>query len=416
MKSFIYPAGKRILQIAHNHPDYSPGGTELTALALHREAQRRGADSWFLGAAEKLHLTPNSGTQTVAVSQDHRESAIFTYIFDRFHLSQTDSHGFLRELSSYLEEVRPDIIHVHHFLNFGLESIFVIRKVLPASKIYLTLHDYYLICANNGQLYKHDIHERCGGPSLRACEKCLPDFGPTDFTMRKLAVENALFLCDRIISPSHFLKQKIETHLKLNKEIEVIENGYFGPDDAPAPYPARQGDEVQFGYLGNISAVKGLSDLLDACDMLVERASINFRLHVHGSQLFQDQSLHDRIESSKASLGRRVKYYGKYTRDEIPRLFARFECLVFPSVWWENAPLVIYEALHHQRMIVAYPHGGAAEILERHGTGILAAASDPEALSFAMERAGRAILDRAGDRTAGFPNQLTTGVAAPHLL
>jgi glycosyltransferase involved in cell wall biosynthesis len=46
---------------------------------------------------------------------------------------------------------------------------------------------------------------------------------------------------------------------------------------------------------------------------------------------------------------------------------------------------VIYEALHHGKPVVAYPHGGAAEILRRHKTGILAAQSRPEALADAMQ-------------------------------
>jgi glycosyltransferase involved in cell wall biosynthesis len=394
MKSFIYPIDKRVLQIAHNHPNYSPGGTELTALALHHHALKLGMDSWFLGATEKLHLTPNLGTQMVAITPDNRECAIFTWVFDRFQLSQPDSYGFLWELRNYLNDIKPDIVHIHHLLNFGLEVIYIIKRCLPDAKIYLTLHDYYTICANNGQLYKHDTNERCSGPDLRKCVQCLVDHGPNDFTMRRLAIENALSLCDKIISPSDFLKAKTERYLALTREIEVVENDYFGPDVVPAPFPSREDRQVQFGYVGNISAIKGLADLLDACEILIERQTVDFRLHVHGSQLFPDDKLKTRIENSTQTLGRRVKYHGKYERDDIPRVFAGIDCLVFPSVWWENAPLVVYEALHHNRPVIAYPHGGAPEILKRYQTGILAESSDSEALASAMEKAAGPILQR----------------------
>lgn len=392
MKSFIYPPGKRILQIAHNHPSFSPGGTELVALALHREALARGYDSWFLGAVEKLHLTPNLGTQMVAITPDQRESAIFAYVFRRFDFAQPDSGGFLWELKNYIGEIKPDIVHLHHLLNFGLESLFLIRELLPKAEIYFTLHDYYAICANNGQLYNHESRSRCDGPNIRQCAKCMPQFTSNDFTMRRLSFENALALCDRIFSPSYFLKEKIEAHLKLRVPIEFLENGYFGPEIEPAPLPRVVGDEVQFGYMGNISAIKGLPDLLDACDLLAERSTIKFHLHVHGSQLFEDKALTDRIDRSKKGPGRLVQYHGRYEQRDIPRVFGTFECLVFPSVWWENAPLVIYEAMHHKRDIVCYPHGGAAEILRRYDTGRLADSSDPLALSYAMEAAAEAIL------------------------
>lgn len=390
MTSFIYPEGKRVLQIAHNHPDFSPGGTELVALSLHREALRRGVDSWFLGAAEKLHIPPNLGTQMMAMTPDHREAAIFAHVFKRFEFSQYDTNGFLLELQTYIAELKPDIVHIHHMLNFGLESLFIIREMLTQAEIYITLHDYYAICANNGQLYKHDVRERCEGPTIRECLKCFPGRTPNDFAMRRLAFENALALCDKIISPSHFLKERVEKNLRLNRPIEVIENFNAASAHEPVKFKNSHPGQYQFGYMGNISSVKGLSDLLEACDILKQRGKIDFRLHVFGSQLYDDEALANRIADSKDRLGNRIKYYGRYTPADVPALVAHFECLVFPSVWWENAPLVIYEALYHGRAIVAYPHGGAAEILNRRNTGVLAAASDPEALALAMERAATA--------------------------
>ena len=158
-------SGKRILQIAHNHPRFHPGGTELTALALHRESLEQGLDSWYLGALDETQITPNEGTQMIALTPDQRESALFARNFIRFNLQQPEQYGFLREFGAYLELVRPDVVHVHHVLNFGLEGLHVLRKVLPRAKIILSIHDFYLICANNGQLYKHESRERCAGPT-----------------------------------------------------------------------------------------------------------------------------------------------------------------------------------------------------------------------------------------------------------
>ena len=104
--------------------------------------------------------------------------------------------------------------------------------------------------------------------------------------------------------------------------------------------------------------------------------------------------LADRIEHSKRDLGAAVHYYGRYAQADVAQCYATFECLVFPSVWWENAPLVLHEALHHRRDIIAYPHGGGAEILRRHGKGVLAEQSNPLSLSFAMEKAALAALAR----------------------
>lgn len=378
--------GRRILQIAHNHPRFHPGGTELTALALHRQALKSGLDSWYLGALDDSQIVPNLGTQMIALSDDQREAALFTRGFRRFALAQEDHHGFLWELGEYLKLLRPDVVHVHHLLNFGLEALHVIRSTLPETRILLTIHDYYLICANDGQLYKHELKQRCPGPTLTECLKCFPERNANDFAVRRLNIRNALSLCDVLVSPSHFLKETFDRYLAPSQEIAVVENGYLGADIPPAGRRQASDDTVVFGYFGNISAVKGLQDLLDAADLLIKDGTGNFRLDVHGSQLFKDQAMDDRIAAARQTLADRIRFFGLYRPEDMGRHLEHIDCLVFPSVWWENAPLVVYEALFHGRQVLAYPHGGAPEILGRYGTGVLARRSDPHALAEAMQR------------------------------
>jgi glycosyltransferase involved in cell wall biosynthesis len=205
--------------------------------------------------------------------------------------------------------------------------------------------------------------------------------------MRALDIRNALSLCDALVSPSWFLKGKLDKYLGAPMEINVVENGYLGSDPIVAHPPRRDaGGGPVFGYFGNISAVKGLADLLDAADLLVEGGKTDFSIHVHGAQLFEDKVLADRMEAAKATLDRKITFFGGYQTDELASLLGRVDCMVFPSVWWENAPLVVYEALHAGRQVIAYPHGGAPEILERYGAGIIAERSDPTALAEAMAK------------------------------
>ncbi len=381
-------SGLRILQLAHNHPSFHPGGTEIVALALHHEAMARGLDSWFLGALDTTQRQANPGTQMIALTDDHREAAIFFDDFRRFSLEQDDHYGALREFRFYLEKIRPDVIHVHHILNFGLEVFLVIRSVLPKVRIILTLHDYYLICANNGQLYKHETKQRCEGPSQIECMNCFPERSAADFVMRELDVNRALSLVDRVISPSAFLKDKFERGLRNCPPIDIVENGYVG---AGPPLPVANPDRPLpripvFGYFGNISTVKGLGDLLEAAGILEAAGVTGFLLHVHGSQLYEDKAMDKKIKRASARLGNRLVFSGKYETNEIAEKMRRVDVVVFPSLWWENAPLVIYEALANQKLVISYPHGAAPEILARHSTGLLAERSDPAALADAMQR------------------------------
>jgi hypothetical protein len=63
----------------------------------------------------------------IALSPDHRESALFTDSFVRFGLEQPDQLGFVREFTDYLRAINPDVVHFHHLLQFGLEAIHATR-------------------------------------------------------------------------------------------------------------------------------------------------------------------------------------------------------------------------------------------------------------------------------------------------
>lgn len=377
----------RVLQIAHNHPKFHPGGTELMALALHREALAQGVDSWYLGALDATQTAPNLGTQMIALSPDHRESALFIHQFLRFNLEQPEYHGFLREFRDYLLGIRPDIVHIHHVLHFGLEAIHVIKSALPAAKVILTAHDYYLFCANNGQLFKHAERERCDGPSLADCHRCFGGkISNEKLRLRAIDIDSTLGMIDVMTAPSHFLKDKLDRFLRLPRPVEFVENGYLGDKRRASGVDEASGRDLTFGYFGNISAVKGLADLLDAAVLLFETGRRDFRIHVHGAQLFEDLALKQKMDDAQAVLGPIIEFFGGYRAEDVAGLYAKVDCVVFPSIWYENAPLVIYEALHHGRQVIAYPHGGAPEILERYGVGILADESEPSALAHAMAR------------------------------
>ena len=61
---------------------------------------------------------------------------------------------------------------------------------------------------------------------------------------------------------------------------------------------------------------------------------------------------------------------GAYDRDDIPELMAAVDWVVAPSIWWENAPLVIQEAFQHDRPVITSNIGGMAEKIEDGVNGL----------------------------------------------
>jgi glycosyltransferase involved in cell wall biosynthesis len=60
---------------------------------------------------------------------------------------------------------------------------------------------------------------------------------------------------------------------------------------------------------------------------------------------------------------------------------------VVPSLWWENAPLVILEAFRHRRPVIAADIGGMAEMVGHGVNGLLFRRADVRDLERAMVHA-----------------------------
>jgi glycosyltransferase involved in cell wall biosynthesis len=78
---------------------------------------------------------------------------------------------------------------------------------------------------------------------------------------------------------------------------------------------------------------------------------------------------------------------GPYRRDELPGLIGEIDWVVMPSIWYENAPLVIQEAFQHLRPVIASNLGGMAEMVRVGVDGLHARAGDAGHLARVMARA-----------------------------
>ena len=378
----------KVLHLCHNHPALHPGGTEIFALDLHRQLNADGeVDGLFIGCVDQNHRRQRPGTVFQGIGPNSNEMLMWTGHFDRFYLSQIDLHGIVPELTDLLVNLKPDIVHFHHILLMGAEILFLVRRILPKAKIVMSLHDYYSICANDGQMVTTGDRRLCHQASPDACHRCFPQLEPEQFVLRERHLKTHFSVVDRFLSPSNFLRRRYIAWGIAADRIEVLRNARPEQNIVPHRILKKGSLRGNFAYFGNLSPNKGVLVLLEAARLLHQRHPGAFRLDIHGGAPFQSDAFKADLAAALARVDGYVGWHGAYRAEEMSDLMRNADWMVTPSIWWENAPLVIDEAFAQRRPVIASDMGGMAESVTNGVDGLTFRPGDASALADVMERA-----------------------------
>lgn len=381
-------SGPRVLFVCHNHPAFHPGGTEIFAYDLFREIDTSDrAESMLLACANAIHRGQRPGTNFQTIGRTPNELVLWTGHFDRFFLSQIDLHGIVPEFADLLRTFRPDIVHFHHVLMVGIELLFLVRRVLPKAGIVVTLHDYYPICPNDGQMVKAGSHELCKEASPDACHKCFPEQQPDQFVLRRKHIQTLFSVVDQFIAPSRFLKARYVAWGLPAERIDVVANGRPRVDPAPPRLLDPGQRRNAFGYFGNLSPYKGVLVALQAAGHLRAVGEDDFTMAVNGGAPFQSDAFRAAFDAGVRENAPNVVHNGPYSQGDIARLMTEVDWVIVPSIWWENAPLVVQEAAQHRRPVICSDIGGMAESVQDNINGLHFRVANARDLARVMRRA-----------------------------
>ena len=83
----------------------------------------------------------------------------------------------------------------------------------------------------------------------------------------------------------------------------------------------------------------------------------------------------------------RIEWMGEYSNQNIVQnVFDWCDAIVVPSIWVENSPLVIHEALQARLPVITANCGGMSEYVHHEENGLLFAHRNPYALAEQMQR------------------------------
>jgi glycosyltransferase involved in cell wall biosynthesis len=199
---------------------------------------------------------------------------------------------------------------------------------------------------------------------------------------RRIYLKQVLETVDVVISPSRFLLQKVEDYGFKPRRVVYLP---FGLEEAllSALPPRISAGKLRIGYLGQFAPHKGVHLLLAAFRKLATRPG-TCELILHGITSDNSPYLRELLRLAKTDAA--ITFAGPYPNSEVGRVLSTLDVIAVPSVWYENRPSVIIEALANGTPVVAARLGGMAELIEHERNGLLFRAGSVEDLAQQLRR------------------------------
>lgn len=377
----------RVLQVVHQFlPEYL-GGTELYTAGLAAALRDAGhAVAVFTGGSRPGDSTWE-GIPVRRVTGGLRGTQGPAAAFVATFRNPTVERSFL----DTLEEFAPDVVHFQHL--HGLSGRLPALAARRAASCF-TLHDYWFRCPTS-QLLDHR-GRACGGPRLGVnCTRCaahrlgggawgLPLLAAAPLLeWRRRWVPRAMAAAGLLLAPSRFLAALAERHGLPAGRLRVVDFGAAALPGSPAWAPRPPGTPLRVAYAGALHPSKGVQVLVQAAGLLPPgTATVTVAGDLDAYPAF--------ARTLQAAAGPAVTFCGRLDRAGIGALLARTDVLAVPSLWFENAPLVVSEAFGAGVPVVASDIGALAEKVSDGTDGLLHPPGDSGALAAVLRRLAEA--------------------------
>lgn len=398
----------RIVQVVNGLPPEYLGGTETYAAALAQELARQGHGvSVFArcGRPERPEYAVETTTvEQVEVSRINNTLRQSTSFMDSY---QNDT--IAARFGGVLDRFQPDIVHFQHLVYLSTTCVReAAQRQIP---VVMTLHDYWLIC-QRGRFLKPDLSV-CPGQTDSGCAQCFhhlldpkmstlyrwlkPLLGQQSWLREQarrwygkragsqsvsLAARQQIqarmahirALCESVslfLAPSRFLCEQFVAFGIPPEKILFHECGLQTDAIQPAPralIPQKNGGKrpLIFGYIGVVDPVKGVHLLVEAFQTLPQA-----ELRIYGGEAAYAPYPDEKRFRSQLASSARIRRMGRYEQPELGRILAEVDVVVVPSIWYENAPLVIREAFLAHTPVITADFGGMREWVTDGVNGLL---------------------------------------------
>lgn len=375
-------------------------------------------------------------------------------------------------LAGFLAEHRFDVVHFHNIEGLSAACMDIARGAPSRPRVLFSLHNYHTVCPQvylmqaienssmrapcrdyrNGHACvacerTHDpeveVARRLGVPEpstppithgvrapqavpvdLTLDNRIVPepasDLAPNGYAMRRAEMVAALSRCHAVLAVSSFVRRKFEAFgveprvmrelpigtrmIELAREHRARSGAASGAARARAAETS--GRSIGLAFLGYHNLYKGLHVLVAALEAMDADTLSRFSLHVHAKDV---APIEPRLEKLRHRLAELVVKPG-YAHEQVPALLEDRDLLVVPSVWWDNGPQTVMEAVACGVPVLASEIGGIPDLVTDNVNALLVRAGDPAALAARLREVAKdpTIITRLRENLASNPPRLNS--------
>jgi glycosyltransferase involved in cell wall biosynthesis len=400
------------------------GGVDVYTDRLGKALRRMGHEVSVLA----VDASAEGSNGAIAVIADELEGTTVRRL--TFALSGRPREAFVRaydpEMGRVIEDIlrqeRPDLFIV---LNFYLVTLAAVEaaKRLDIPVVHIAT-DFLPVC-QRATLIRWNGQPCEVGESIKNCAECFVSHRslgraaalamnhlPEDKLVARVAGRDSYKLPHPLGLLKPYWRQvsamadRLHTLSPLREQIDLVltptrfthkmfvENGFrpeqvhflpFGVDeDNPLARIRREpADHTRFLFVGRLQPYKGAHNLLQAFNDLERPRGAT--LTIYGAADGYD----DYFKQLKAQMAGndRITFGGQIPPDELGQAFAASDYLLLPSLWHENSPLIILDALQSKTPVIASDIGGVSGLIEDGVNGLLFPMGDTPALQRVLQRA-----------------------------
>lgn len=343
------------MKILHVHDHYVPcGGAEVYFTDIVNSLEDKGHENVILYSAMKDHT--------------YRSGKIREYFIPP-RPGLFKSLPLLKEVRKIINEVNPDIIHLHGF--HGSMSPLIIMIMRTMKPTVHTAHDIMAFCLNRQKIYRKEncICTRAVGWRC-LISKCLRPFeeGTLLSTIKQIIIQSLEMRqyrrLQKIIVASNYMKEELIRNGLSPENIKVL---YYFLNTHNNWIIHKHGENRSniILYVGRIEKNKGVGELIEILNMIKDTP---WKAKIIGYGSYEDEV---RKKIHALGLSNNVEMIGFIPHKDLPHYYAEASVIVVPSCYPEPFGLVGIEAMYFGKPVVAFNVGGIGEWLNDGETGFL---------------------------------------------